>query len=260
MNPGWSDAYNLGPGFLWKATGDGSGTYVYEDTQTSDGGGTTWTYNTQASFKWTLPFAKGAVLNLSDDSFSANPSLSGQISAGTTNSDIPQNNASCTGSVNDGHGGASLPDISLAEYPHNGKTQALDFRVDLVDQLSWPSTCSSDWAKVPDDSRFAVGARVPLAVVEHNGFFTTGGLNSPQLLSAQPFDVSVDDLAPMVVSDAQPHRGGTADDGNVTDTFTEDLKLAGTVHFKLVGLYMPLGMLGSPHKPLPVDGKVPPVL
>jgi hypothetical protein len=261
VTPGWSDAYNLGPGFLWKATGDGSGTFAYQDsTIADDGSGETWTYSTQANFTWNFNFAGGHVLKLGDGSANAAPSLTGQITAGTTDSLDPTNDASCSGPVNDTHSGVSLPSMSFAEYPHEGKTQALDFTVFLADQLSVPSSCSSDWATFPESGRFVVGARVPIDVFERNGFFTVGGLSAPQLLSAEPFDVPVDDQAPTAVRDAQPHQAGTTDDGTAKSTYTEDLRLAGRLHFKLVGLWMPLGWLGTPHAPLKADGKVPPVL
>jgi hypothetical protein len=259
VTPGWSDAYNLGAGFLWKVTSNGSGTYVYQDTQVSDGDPTAvWTYSTHASFNWNFSYAGGHVLKLDDGGANAAPSLSGQISVNSTSPSDPPN--TCSGPVTDTRGGVSVPSMSFAVYPHEGKTKALDFRAELADQLALPSTCSSDWTTFPEDQRFVVGARVPIDVFERNGFFSTGGLNAPQLLSAVPFDVAVDDQSPVAASDAKPHQGGTVDDGNITDNYTEDLKLAGTLHFKLVGLWMPLGLLGVPHAPLKADGKVPPVL
>jgi hypothetical protein len=260
VNPGWSDAYNLNPGFLWKVTTDGSGSYVYQDTTAADDGSDTWAYNTRASFSWQSNLGRGKVLKVNDGYATGSPALSGQISAGITDSADPTQNASCAGAVKDVGGGVESPTMSFAEYPHEGKTTALDFTFDLVDRLSLPSTCSSDWATFPEDSRFVVGARVPIAVLERDGFYSTGGLNAPQLLTAQPFDVPVNDTAPTAAKSAEPHRAGHTDDGINTDTWTEDLTLAGALHFKLVGLWMPLGYLGVPHAPLKADGKVPPIL
>lgn len=260
VTPGWSDAYNLGAGFLWKVTSDGSGSYLYQQTTTADDGSDTLTYNTQAGFRWSFGLAGGRVLKLNDGYAKGSPSLSGQISAGTTDAADPTQNASCAGPVKDVGGGVQPPTMSFEAYPHEGKTTALDFRFDLVDRLSWPSSCNSDWATWPGDDRFVVGSRVPLPVLQSNGFYTAGGLKAKQLLSARPFDVALDDTSPIAAPDAQPHQGGTQDDGTATTTFSEDLKLAGTLHFKLVGLWMPLGLLGAPHAPLKADGKVPPVL
>jgi hypothetical protein len=259
-NPGWNDVDNLGPGFLWKATGDGSGTYVYQQTTAANDGSDTRTYNTQASFSWSFTYAGGHVLNLGNDTANASPSLAGQMSAGTADSSDPTQNAQCTGAVKDGGGGLEVPNMNVAQYPRDGKTKALDFTLALVDRLNWPSSCNSDWAIVPGDSRFVVGARVPVSVLESDGFYNPGGLKGQPNLNGQPFDLPVDDMSPTAAPDAKPHQGSSANDGSAQTTSNEDLKLAGTLHFKLVGLWMPLGWLGSPHPSLRADGKVPPVL
>jgi hypothetical protein len=79
-------------------------------------------------------------------------------------------------------------------------------------------------------------------------------------MHAQSFSYPVDDFAPPVAGQARPHRSSSGNDGSVISTSTEDLKLLGALHFRLVGLFMPLGLGGSPHAPVRQDGHTPPVL
>jgi hypothetical protein len=151
--------------------------------------------------------------------------------------------------------------MSFAEFPESGKTKALDFTVQLVAgfTLNWPSRCDSNWATFPEADRLVVGARMPIAVALRNGIYNLGGDHSPDM-HAHPFSYPVNDLAPNVVKQAEPHQSSGGNDGQIVSSLTADLTLTGTLNFRLVGLLMPLGESGLPHAPVRADGHTPPVL
>lgn len=265
-NPGWNDVYNLGPGFLWRVTADGSGAWDSLTTQVASDGSSTNTFTTHVGYSWSLAFNGPSTRPGSGAGVIARPSLTGQASASATYSDNPQQNTSCAGQMNDmGHGFNGSPRLSYAQVPQEGKVKALDYTVQLAGgDMSWPSSaCSSDWAEFPDATRLLVGARMPVATAEHYGLYqpTTKptGYHPPEL-HAQPFDYPVDDQAPSVAGDANPSEHFSTTDGNTIINTTQTLRLAGTLHFRLVGLWMPLGLFGTPLPPLHQDGRVPPVL
>jgi hypothetical protein len=257
--PDFNDVYNLGPGFLWKVIGTGAGTDDYQSTATATDGSSTDTYKTLASFSWNLVFGRGRPLQLSDgESYGAKRSLEGQASATVSYSDNSTPNTSCAGAIRD-TGGDQSPDMSFAAFPHEGRTKALDFTIDLVGGLSWPSGCNSDTSVFPEDDRFVVGARMPIAVALRTGIYNPGGDIAPAL-HTRPFSYPVDDLDPQIAAIAKPHQSSSETDGGTIYKSTEDFKLAGALRFKLVGLWMPLGLDGGAQPPVRADGGVPPVL
>lgn len=258
--PDWNDAYNLGAGFLWRVTAHGSGAYDSRATTAATDGSFTDTYTSHVTFTWNFAFRGASFSPGSDNGLDAPHLLTGQASAGVAYSDTPEQNATCAGPVKDTSRDGS-PNLSYAQVPEYGATKALDFTFQLAGgaNLSWPSGCNSDWATFPDADRLLVGARMPIAVASSHGIYELGGNHVPDM-HAQPFSYPVDDLANPVVGRAKPHRSSSSNDGTSVLTSTEDLKLAGTLHFRLVGLFMPLGQFGSPHPPLRDDGHGPPVL
>jgi hypothetical protein len=265
-NSHWNDVYNLGPGFLWRVTATGSGTWDSLTTQAATDGSSTNTFTTHVGYSWSFGFNGPSAKPGSGGGLTARPSLTGTASASATYSANPGQNTSCAGQMNDtGRGFQGSPRLSYAPVPQEGKAKALDFTVQLAGgDMSWPSpACSSDWAEFPDATRLLVGARMPAAAAVHYGLYQPvaklTGYHPPDL-RAQPFDYPVDDQAPSVVSDATPYQHSSTNDGDTVTTLTQSLKLAGTLHFRLVGLWMPLGLDGTPQPPLAQDGHVPPVL
>jgi hypothetical protein len=259
--PFWNDVNNLGPGFLWEVTSDGAGTFDSHATSAATDGSYTSNSQTHASFSWNMTFSGGKPILFKEGySYRAAPAFSGQYtaSATTTYPADPPDSSSCTGPISQSSG-VGQPGLSFATYPEFGKTKALDFSVELVSAVNWPG-CSSDFDKA-DDSRFLVGVRMPAAVAGSHGLFDpANGLRAHPILHAEGFSYSVDNQAPSVVKESVPTQSSSENDGSVATTSNQTLKLAGTLHFKLVGLWMPLGLLGIPSPPLRADGHVPPVL
>jgi hypothetical protein len=258
--PDWNDAYNLGAGFLWRVIADGTGTYDNRITVVATDGSYTDLFASHVNFTWSLVFKGSSFTPGAENGLNAPRSLAGQASASVTYSETPEQNASCTGRVKDTSTDGS-PNMAYAEFPQDGPTKALDFTVQLTggSNLNWPATCDSTWSTFPDADRLLVGARMPIAVARRTGIYELGGDHGPDM-HAQPFSYPVDDFAPPVVKQATPHQSSRENDGDESSTTTEDLRLAGTLHFRLVGLFMPLGESGLPHGPVRGDGHVPPVL
>lgn len=255
----WNDANGLGPGFLWAVSSVGSGTFDSHATSTATDGSSNSSAQTHDSFTWNTTFSGGNPILLQDaegHSFNAPPTLSGQMTASSTTTylDAPPDSNACSGPISES-ASTSGPSISFATYPEYGTTRALDFRIDLAGALNWPS-CSSDF-DTPDDARFVVGVRLPAAVAGSHGIFNpASGLSAHPIMQAHGFAYPVDDMAPGVIKDSQPSQS-SSDNGTTT---SQSLNLTGTLHFKLVGLWMPLGWLSTPAPPVPADGHVPPVL
>jgi hypothetical protein len=258
--PDWNDVYNLGAGFVWRVTADGAGTYDRGLTTAATDGSYTDAITSHVNFTWSFDFKGTSFTPGADNGLDTPQSLSGQASASATYSDTPDQNTSCAGAMTV-PGGEGSPNMSYVEFPHDGATRALDFTVQLVPgfDLNWPDACDSNWATFPAADRLLVGARMPIAVALREGIYEPSGNHGPDM-HAQSFSYPVDDFSPPVVGQAIPHQSSSNNDGEVISTSTEDLDLAGALHFRLVGLFMPLGLGGSPHAPLRSDGHVPPVL
>jgi hypothetical protein len=142
--------------------------------------------------------------------------------------------------------------MAYAEFPQDGPTKALDFTVQLANglDLTWPAACESVGATFPTADRLLVGARMPVAVAVRNGIYELGGDHTPDQ-HAQPFSYPVDDLAAPLIKQSMPHQSSSSNDGSEISTSTEDLRLAAMLHFRLVGLFMPLGVSGLPPRPGP---------
>jgi hypothetical protein len=259
-NPGWNDVYNLGAGFVWRVTADGAGTYDRGLTAAATDGSYTDAFTSHVNFTWSFDFKGTSLTPGADNGLDTAQSLAGQASASATYSDTPEQNASCAGPMAV-PGGQGSPNVSYVEFPHDGATKALDFTVQLVPgfDLNWPAACDSNWATFPAADRLLVGARMPIAVALREGIYELGGNHGPDM-HAQPFSYPIDDVSPPVAGQAIPQQSSSENDGEAISTSTEDLTLAGTLHFRLVGLLMPLGLGGSPHAPVRGDGHVPPVL
>jgi hypothetical protein len=258
--PDWNDAYNLGAGFVWRVTAAGAGTWDSRSTTTATDGSYTDTTAAHVDFTWSFSFKGSSFTPGAGNGLDAPGSLTGQASASATYSDTPEQNASCAGPMKvpstDGP-----PNVSYAEFPQDGTIRALDFTVQLLNgfDLSWPPDCNSHWATFPQADRLLLGARMPVVTAVRYGIYELGGDHVPDM-HAQSFSYPVDDLAPPVVGQAQPHQSSSQNDGQEISTSAEDLKLAGLLHFRLVGLLMPLGESGLPKPPVRGDGHVPPIL
>ena len=258
--PDWNDAYNLGAGFLWRVTSEGSGTWDSRSTATATDGSYTDANTAHVNFSWSFDFKGTSFTPGADNGLDAPGSLTGQASASATYSNSPDQNASCAGSMNV-PGSDSPPNLSYVELPQEGTPKALDFTVELVNgfDLSWPSACDSVGATFPEADRLLVGARMPIATAVRDGIYELSGDHVPDM-HAGSFSYPVDDLAPPAAGQAHPHQSTSGNDGQEISTSTQDLKLAGMLHFRLVGLQMPLGLGGAPQPPVRGDGHVPRVL
>lgn len=248
-NPMFNWASTLHPGYLYRVTSDGTGAYDEQSTRQYDDGSDTINDHLHADFRWHFDIDRGRALLPARDNFFYAPALTGSLSYTFTDAADPTQNQSCSGDLRDVKGEQD-PAMSLDWYPDTGaKTQGWELVLRLANKLRWPD-CGPSQAE-PTEQQFFAGDRMP------NGTFIEQRFENP--MQGKSFDIPVSGTDPSVVKLVQPHTGDTSDDGTTTDSYAEDLGFTGSVHFRLVGMWMPLGLLSAPNPPIHADGHVPPV-
>ena len=241
-NPDFNWADTLHPGFLYRATSDGTGAFDEQSTSRFDDGSGTRSDHLHADFAWHFDIDHGRAFLLGADSLFYAPGLTGSDSYAYTDTGDPTQDQSCTGSLKDAAGDQQLA-MSIGAYPSTGaKPQGWELTLDLAGNITWPD-CGPGNVE-PAVARFVGGARMP---------FSGLGSRFQSPMHATSFDVPLDNSDPEVVKQVEPHESAAGDDGDVASTYTEDLGFAGAVHFRLAGMWMPLGWLSTPQPPVRAD-------